>query len=724
MVARESGPATPPAAAAQIGSQGHVPTPQGVLAKKSGRRFRPLAYETSITSKGCKVRLKSVRVQKYRSIRDTGWFDVESNKTILVGANEAGKSAVLQAIQQLHRPDGVSGFDVLRDYPRSEYNDITTGKVDPEKVDVVSARFVLEADDVALMPAGFGDVVYTRTQYLDNHATHEIEGGPERVVIRAALKNDLARLAAHANKQYSGETTDAPSQRLTALVAGWKENSYLTSAQATTMRAWLDSVVTLVDESDEKEEQRLNKLIEISTHPAAREQVLSTLHGRLPVFVLFNNYFRVRPLIHLQHLADRVEQKLLDDTQYDYGNQCLMSLLGFSARALSELGRASEPAATDGVALKAYRDQLDRRSYQLNAASVRLTDEIRSVWNPDVKRDEADRLRVQADGQYLKVVVEDDLGVEIELDQRSEGFQWLVSFFVVFFAEAADRHENAVLLLDEPGLSLHGLKQREFRSTITKLAEKNQTVYTTHSPFLVGPDELDRVRVVEMTDRKVGTKVHTTVTASDSAALLPLQEALGYDLAQSLFAQQRNLVLEGLTDYWYLDATAQLLRDAADCNLDARIALMPADGAGKVVYFATILHANSLKVAALLDSDAAGDHAAQQETLVHSLGNRNILRTKDAYLGQVGKPEVEDLLRETLVAVAKADLGWDVTAVATAQPGRPIVDIFAAEVPDFSKYRLAKAYLRWTRTQSAADLTTDERAAWVKLVAAINKALK
>jgi len=573
------------------------------------------------------VRLKAVRVQKYRSVRDTGWFDVESNKTILVGANEAGKSAVLQAIQQLHRPDGVAGFEVLRDYPRSEYNDITTGKVDPKAVEVVSAKFTLEPADLALLPPGFEDVVYTRSQYIDNHASHEIEGGPERVVIRAELKNDLLRLAAHADKQYSGESTETPSDRLKAVIAEWGDNVYLSTDRGTAMRGWLDSVVALINESDEKEMQRLARLVDISSRPAGRAKALSVLDGRVPVFVLFNNYFRVRPLIHLQHLADRLEQQLLDDAQYDYGNQCLMALLGFSARDLSNLGRANEPVATDGVALKSYRDQLDRRSYQLNAASVRLTDEIRGVWNPDTRRDEAERLRVQADGQYLKVVVEDDLGVEIELDQRSEGFQWLVSFFVVFFAEAADKHENAVLLLDEPGLSLHGLKQREFRSTISKLAEKNQTLYTTHSPFLVGPDELDRVRVVEMTNRKVGTKVHTTVTASDSASLLPLQEALGYDLAQSLFAQQRNLVLEGLTDYWYLDATAQLLRDAAECDLDGRIALMPADGAGKVVYFATILHANSLKVAALLDSDAAGDHAAQQETLIHTLGNKIILRT-------------------------------------------------------------------------------------------------
>src|SRR6202040_3087651 len=112
-------------------------------------------------------------------------------------------------------------------------------------------------------------------------------------------------------------------------------------------------------------------------------------------------------------------------------------------------------------------------------------------------------------------------------------------------------------------LSLHGLKQRDFRQTISRLAEKNQTIYSTHSPFLVGPGELDIVRVVEMPDRTVGTSVHSDVVSKDPAALLPLQEALGYDLAQSLFSQERNLVLEGLTDYWYVDAVAQLLRDGS-----------------------------------------------------------------------------------------------------------------------------------------------------------------
>jgi hypothetical protein len=232
------------------------------------------------------------------------------------------------------------------------------------------------------------------------------------------------------------------------------------------------------------------------------------------------------------------------------------------------------------------------------------------------------------------------------------------------------------------------------------------------------------VRVVDMTDRKGGTKVHGELSSGDPAALLPLQEALGYDLAQSLFSQTKNLVLEGLTDYWYVESVAQLLRAAGSADLDEKIALVFANSAGKVVYYATILHAHKLKVAALLDSDAAGDQAAQQESLVHTLGNKKILRTKDSYSGKVTKPEIEDLLRETLVQVALDDLGWDVRATAAVQPARPIVEIFSAEVDGFSKYKLAKAFLRWARAHEASDLREDERSQWTALIGAVNKALK
>lgn len=674
------------------------------------------------------MRLSAARVQKYRSIRDTGWFDVEDTKTILVGPNEAGKTAILQALQQINPPEGVRKFEALRDYPRSEFNDISTGKVKPANVTVASARFELDDDDKAAIPEEYRECKYVYHRKLDNNAWHQLEGGP-KVPTYADITKDLQRLVAYVDKRVpvaaeGAASEEKPSEKLEAVTEEWEDSTVIEGDEATALAGWLKEVLPLIDEENEQEEKRHDRLVAATKMAEARKKVLDTLSKRRPLFVLFSNYFRVKPRLHLEHLAQRTEQNILDDEAYDYGNLCLLKLLGFTPRQLADLGRVSEPAQNDHAALKAYHDQLDRRSYQLNAASVRLTDEIRSVWVPDEKRAEADQLRVSADAQYLKVVVVDDLGVEIELDQRSEGFQWLVSFFVVFFAEAEGKHANAILLLDEPGLNLHGLKQREFRNTLTRLSDHNQTLYTTHSPFLVGPDELDLVRVVEMVDRKVGTKVHTKVIADDPGALLPLQEALGYDLAQSLFSQARNLVLEGLTDLWYIDSVAQLLRDAKIADLNEKIALVPASTSGKVVYYATILHSQKLKVAALLDSDAAGDQAAQQDVLVNALGNKGILRTKDAYSGPVTRPEVEDMLRETLVKIAKDDLGWDVTKTAGSQPNRPVVDIFAAEVPNFSKYKLAKAFVRWTRGNEASDLMADERQQWEKLIGLINKALK
>ena len=679
------------------------------------------------------MRLIQARVQNYRSVIDTGWFDVEDAKTILVGPNEAGKTAVLEALQRINASDGVRGFDALRDYPRKHYNaDIQKGGINPSDIPVASARFRLEPGDLDELPEGFKGAVYRCTRYLANNYDDEIEGGPEVAVFTEKVRNDLLRMANHVDQQTAADRVEdeqLPSAGLNEMIENWEVDSTRIDGNcADELREWLDSVVPSVDEDDSTENNRHSRLMGYIRTAEQNSKALEVIRNQLPVLVYFSSYYQVRPNIHLGRLADRLDQDLLDDDSYDYGNKCLLKLLGVTARELSDLGNAPNPQDSpeegdDSEEFNNFRTPLDERHIQLNAASVRLTESIQSVWNPDTGKDEASTVRITADGQYLKVVVEDELGVEVELDQRSAGFQWLVSFFVVFFAEAEDAYQNAILLLDEPGLSLHGLKQREFRQTLSRLAEGNQTLYTTHSPFLVGPDELHLVRVVEMTDRTVGTKVHTTVAASDSAALLPLQEALGYDLAQSLFMHRRNLVLEGLTDYWYLDATAQLMRAAGLAELDERIALLPAGSAGKVVYFATILHANKLKVAALLDSDNAGNEAAKKDVLVHTLGNKNILRTADVCPDPISGCEIEDLLRDTLIRVASDRFGCDVTEMANSQSNRPIVDIFDDQISSFTKYHLAKAYVGWTREHSADDLSEGERESWAALIGKINQAL-
>lgn len=675
------------------------------------------------------MRLVKARVKGYRSIIDSGYFDVEKLKTILVGPNEAGKTAILQALQKLNPPEGIDLFDSLRDYPRSLYDeDITRGGIDPSKFTVVEGYFVLDEIEKKSMPDGFADITYQCGRYLDNTSWHHIDGGIPSPAY-SELESDFNRLLAHMDEtaQLEGEKDEAklPSSLAKSALKELLESDVIDAAVASKAIEWLNRNIKYVNEENKKETSRRETILQKLRISNIRAEALQQCSLLLPKFVLFNNYYRIRPSIHLLKLAERTEKNLLDDKQYDYGNNCLLRFLGFTARELSDAGNTAKFDVNQPSQLEKMKAQLDTRDQRLNGATIRLTKEIIGVWNPRNDAKDANKLRIKADGQYLKVVVEDELGVEVELDQRSEGFQWLVSFFVVFFAEATEKHKNCILLLDEPGTSLHGLKQVEFQETITKLSEKNQTIFTTHSPFLVGPGELDLVRVVEMVNRSEGTKVHTTITATDSGAMLPLQEALGYDLAQSLFFNKKNLVLEGLTDYWYVESIASLIKDSGFDPLDDKISLIPANSASKVVYYATILHSQNLKVAALLDSDAAGENAANQDTLIGCLGNKRILRTKDIYKGDVRTPEIEDLFRGTLIEVAKDGLGWDATELNLKQPGRPVVGLLEGVAGErFSKYKLAKAFIKWTSQHEFSDLLPEEQEAAKLLVSRINRSLK
>ncbi len=671
------------------------------------------------------MQLVKAQIRDYRSVHDSGAFDIEAAKTILVGVNEAGKTALLRALQTVHAPPGTEPLEVLRDYPRSRYTEVQSGMRKASDVWVAKATFALDADDQALLralsPLLASATHFVRYRYIDNSNKFWLTGVLPEVTF-SQIGKDLARLRAHLTQQ------GAPQELVAALdaITGVTSDETLIQGQLVNdLDEWLEKALPHVDEDNEKEDQRFDKIRGLVRYEAAFLQSNKALEARLPAFVYYSTYFSVRPRIHLASFAMREAAGDLD-LEYDFGNQCLLKLLGFTAAELSALAANAPPdqrphnisEETHQAALEEHSKKLDDRRYRLNAASVSLTKAIREVWG-----DEQVTLRLDADGQYLKVVVVDDLGVEVELDQRSEGFRWLVSFFVVFKAQAGDTLKGAVLLLDEPGVSLHALKQQEFRKTVSVLGQDNQIIYTTHSPFMVGTDELDLVRIVEMKDRDSGTKVHTRLAVDDPKSLFPLQAALGYELAQSLFGQSRNLVCEGLTDMLYIESLSAAFRDAGLTALRDGVALVPAHSASKVIYYCTILTSQHLKVAALLDSDGAGEKAASQDELVRLLKPREILRTKDHYKGTVAGPEIEDLLRDTILRITKDDLGWDVVATATAQPTRGIVGILEQEVAGFSKYRLARAFMRWLPTQGADQLTPPERAAVQSLFGSANKAL-
>lgn len=666
------------------------------------------------------MKLVKVHVQNYRSILDSGEIEIEKIKTVLVGINEAGKTALLKAINNLNPASDIEKVDILRDFPRSKYSEYVQNKSAEElkETPLVKGWFALEQSDIVeieILPnfvdklIDSNNFLYIRNQKYDS-CSHEIQNFPKTTFgdIRKSTLRLIEALKINPTSQ----------EIITAIESFLEKNKsdVLTISEQDSKEfiQSLEKSELKINEDNDKEINRIAELTQLAKKNIFHAELLEFLNKKLPKFIYFNNYIKVKPIIHLQQLADRQERQTIDDKYYDYGNLSLLKFLSYTPRELSNLGVENNSTDTDE-----FRKKRDERQYKLNASSIRLTNSITEIWNPNNSKDEASQLRVIADGQYLKVAVTDRLGAEIELDQRSEGFQWMVSFFIVFESQADNDYKNCILLLDEPATSLHALKQKEFIKTISKLAEKNQTIYTTHSPFMISQDELDLVRIVELTDRAIGTKVNNKIISNDPAALFPLQEALGYNLAQSMFTSNKNVLLEGLTDLWYLEGINSLL----DKNLDSNIALLPVGTSAKISYYASMLSNNDLKSVALLDSDGAGDKAATQDTVVNALSTKNILRTKEFLDREIKNSEIEDIIRETLAKVFQIEYGVEISAEELASD-KSIVDLFKKSEKDFTKLKLSKAFLKWAREHTVNDLTDVETQSCQKLIETINRRLK
>lgn len=194
----------------------------------------------------------------------------------------------------------------------------------------------------------------------------------------------------------------------------------------------------------------------------------------------------------------------------------------------------------------------------------------------------------------------------VNFDERSKGFVWFFSFLIWFARIKSNFGSNLIILLDEPGINLHGRAQLDLlRYVAEKLTPNFQVIYTTHSPFMINPSNLLDVRLVEdiitKDDKVLGTKVSEEVLATDSETVFPLQAALGYDITQSLFIGENCLLVEGPSDLLYLNWISQELKSRKREGLSQKWTITPVGGIDKIGSFIALFGGNKIKVAALTD---------------------------------------------------------------------------------------------------------------------------
>jgi hypothetical protein len=284
------------------------------------------------------------------------------------------------------------------------------------------------------------------------------------------------------------------------------------------------------------------------------------------------------------------------------------------------------------------------RTILLNSAGTDLTKRFREWWKQGDYTFE-----FQADGDHFRIWVSDQRRPEkVELEDRSSGLQWFLSFYLVFLVESSRDHHNAILLLDEPGLSLHPLAQRDLSAFFENLAATNQIVYTTHSPFLVDADLLDRVRKVFVA-ADGSTKASADLRqGSDnprkSGATYAIYSALNMNVSESILYGCHPIIVEGPSDQHYLALIKTLLIGGQKISPKRELVFPPSHGARNAKVVASILTGrDEVLPVMLLDGDEAGRKmATDMQNGLYQTSKDRILST-NSYVGIIDS-EIEDLL--------------------------------------------------------------------------------
>ncbi len=619
------------------------------------------------------MELDSFRVQNYKKIRDTGWISCR-DLTVFVGKNESGKSAIFRGLSKLNPSDGEK-YDGLREFPRRRYTDEFARHDWP----VASGRFRLttsERDALARLSPLLGDVerVEVTRFYSWQLAISFLPGPMMKPFTLGELRTEIDSAIRKVRELSAPEGKGAEVVNLKqGAIAGLEKAKQSVAGEGTATKSQVEQALNAVlVHSNEPWQKTLLEPVAASLSALAEQvgaeeklaEARKWVESNLPQFVYFDRYDVIDSAIHIPTFTQQLNTN--PKGARVRVTSCLFRHVGLDLNRLASLGRHA-PGHPEEARI---RREIDERAILASSASAAMTQKFTDWWEQ-----RKHKFRYQLDGDYFRVWVSDDLDPsEIELDQRSAGMQYFFSFYTVFTVESEGAHTNSILLLDDPGLYLHGTAQAKVVEFLEKLSKDNQLLYTTHSPFMVDVDHLERARAV-YEDSDGTTKVSEDVWPRDSDSLFPLQAALGYQLAQSLFISKRQLIVEGITDLWLLKALDYALGVLGRARLRQDIVIVPSAGLSKLFPLASMLVGHNIQVAALLDGDEPGRREGKKltEKLLSGKDRRclfigDFLTKKDA--------ELEDIFpeEEYLAAVEEAYPGVSLDFTADEKSIHSVVD--------------------------------------------------
>lgn len=552
------------------------------------------------------MKLVKVTISKYKSFLNDQTIEIESGVTRLVGKNESGKSAFLEALAKFNYFDKENkrfAFDKTHDYPRSELKIYEYENTENDH-SVITCEFSIDKKLLELIAADVGEGVFTKASIscarLYNNKLVYTDFASSEIKF---IDNFLSKFALNAEKLSALKAC----KNLSSLHTKLSEDSELHSIA---------------------QELKVKYIDQANGGPNLVSGYISRkyISPALPEMWYFDEYFLLPPQINLNLFQNKTISATFTQEEHDISSS-LFSLSGVEvSRLLSDENHEAFIA-------------------ELEATSNSITDQFLEYWSTNNHLEIQFDIQVVSGQKLLNIRIRNSKHrVTLPLRNRSKGFIWFFSFLVWF--SKISKKKNVIILLDEPGLNLHAEAQNDLLRFIEeKLATRFQVIYTTHSPFMIDPAKLHQVRTVYDSDNpKIGSVISSALEEKDKSTLFPLQAALGYDIAQNLYVSQKNLLVEGVADLVYLTLLSNKLRSLGQENLDDDITIVPAGGLDKVATFVSLLSGNKLKIACLLDTFTDQKGKARIDDLIYEkIIKQNNIVFFDEFSPSINPAEIEDM---------------------------------------------------------------------------------
>ncbi|MBA3488018.1 MAG: AAA family ATPase, partial [Longispora sp.] len=492
--------------------------------------------------------LTGARITNYRSAVDTTELVVEPDITCLVGKNESGKTAILRGMYKNNPIDPHATLDETTDFPTALSRQRRRMSPD-EQIPVSRLTFQLSLNEVAAIENELGDGVMASPEFT-------VTVGYRNSAQVFELLADESAAVRHLRNQL-----DVPM------------SSYRNIAEADTINE-LYNALTAVENPPGSVAKLASMIEDWPDRQLDHKIVTQYLRPNLPRLAYFADYDAMPGVISIPSLIRR-----RSSGELTRGEQALLSLL-----TLAEIQPESFCEA----------DQHEELVRDLEGAANAISDEVFEYWSQSDQLDVTLAVMPARDtspapldeGPILQIRMRDRRHrASVPFDERSRGFVWFFSF-LAYVTELERADHDMILLLDEPGLYLHGRAQQDLLRLITeRLAPRHQVIFSTHSPFMIPPNAMEQVRVVTDTTG-AGTTVSADVLNADSDTTAPLVSAMAAELSRSLLTGDHTLLISHPSDLIHLDILSGLLKMRGRPGLDSRWSVTPVGGAQRLATLA------------------------------------------------------------------------------------------------------------------------------------------